>query len=289
MSLAARLVRGALQTAVRPVLHPRTPVAVQRVVVGLGSRAPLPRGTTLTRPALGGRPSERLQAGGADGPGAVLLLHGGAFLLGPLVTHRAFAAHLSSATGRPVHVLDYRLAPEHTHPAAVDDAQAAYEELVAGGPVTLVGDSAGGCLALLLALRLRGTHLPAPDALGLVSPVADLTLERAARWSGHDPLLQLSWLRQGYTAYLGGADAAALSPLSADLSGLPPVVLHVSGQERLRPEGEELGRRLAAAGVAVQTHLLDGLWHDVHLQAAVVPEAAQAVRALGEALARVRR
>lgn len=278
--LPAPLVRALLAGVVRPLLGPPVPVRVQRR--GLDGLAALfagvlPPGTTTRRTVLGGRPAEVVEVPGADGP-PVLLLHGGGFLTGSPRTHRGFAAHLAASAGAPVHVLDYRLAPEHPHPAAVDDALAALDEL--GGPVALVGDSAGGAVAVLAAVRLRDEGRPLPYALGLVSPVADLTGRASAAWEGPDPLLRASWLRQGVEAW-AGERAAALSPLHSDLTGLPPVLVHVCSDERLLPEGEALVDALRAAGVDAVARRFDGLWHDVHVQAGQTARATAAVVELG--------
>lgn len=149
----------------------------------------------------------------------------------------------------------------------------------------MVGDSAGGTLALLLASRLRDSGAPAPAALGLVSPLADLTLAMGEAYEGSDPYLNVAWGRQGSAAFLGGADAAALSPLTSDLSGLPPMLVHVSEHERLRPEGVELVERVRAAGGSADVVVLDDLWHDVHLQCHLVAAAGQATDDLGRWLA----
>ena len=224
------------------------------------------RGVVSERVVLGGRPAER-HVPRRPGPGAVLLLHGGAFITGSPRSHRAFAARLAEAAGTAVWVPDYRLAPEHPHPAALDDAVAAVDEL--RGPVAVVGDSAGAALALLLARRREVA------ALGLVCPFVDLTVETAAGYDGDDALLRASWLRAGARAY-----AADVSPL-ADLGGLPPVLVQVSEHDRLRPEGERLVERLTAAGTPAELQLLPGLWHDAHVLAHLVPDAARAVDDLG--------
>lgn len=243
---------------VRPVLGPQVPVSVQRAVLELAATGiPLPKGVTVTRTTLGARPAERVRPTGSDPERRVLLLHGGAFLTGSPRTHRAFAAHLAVAAGCDVHVLDYRRAPEHRFPAAVDDAVAAFDELGAGTGV--VGDSAGGALALLLAEQRR------PAALALVSPMVDLTLATSAAWTGDDPLIRTAWLEQGVRA--SGVPAKQLHAPDG-----VPLLVHVSEHERLRPEGERLG------GEQV---LLPGLWHDAHLQAALLPEAAEAVASMG--------
>ena len=262
-------------------LGPPLPARLQRLwleAVSTGGR--LPKGTTVTRVDLGGRPAERVAAAGADAGRAVLLLHGGAFVIGSPRTHRVLAGHLSAAAGAPVFVLHYRRAPEHSFPAPVDDARAAYADLAAQGPTAVFGDSAGGCLALLLALDLRDAGNP-PPALALVSPVTDLTLAISDRYTGVDAVVRRDWLRSGARAFVGSADAAALSPLAAPLAGLPPVRVQVAGPERLRAEGEELTTRLGEAGVDVDLEVLPRVWHDVHLLAHLVPEGAAAVAGLG--------
>ena len=284
MRIPLAVARAVVLAGSRP-LGPPVPLGVQRAWVEAQSRlAVLPAGTTVDAEQLGGRPAERVAAPGTDDARAVLLLHGGAFLVGSPRSHRVLAAHLSAAVGCPVHVLDYRRAPEHPYPAAVDDADTALDELLDGRSVAVVGDSAGGALTLLLALRRRDAGRALPAALGLVSPVTDLTGETSAGYDGPDPVLRQSWVERGTAAFVGAADARALSPLHADLHGLPPVVLQVATDERLRREGEQLGRRLRAAGVAVGLDVLAGLWHDVHLQASFVPEGAEATRRLGRAL-----
>ena len=147
--------------------------------------------------------------------------------------------------------------------------------------MTVVGDSAGGTLALLLAQRLRDGAGPAPAGLGLVSPLVDLTLATSDAYVGPDPYLRSRWAHQGRDAFVGTADARALSPLHTDLTGLPPMLVHVSGHERLRPEGEQLVEKVRTAGGEAELVLLPELWHDVHLQAHLVAEGAQAAADLG--------
>jgi acetyl esterase/lipase len=262
-------------------LGPPLPVRLQRLwFEAVSTGGLLPRGTAVTHLQLGGRPAERVAAAGADERRAVLLLHGGAFVIGSPRTHRVLAAHLSAAAQTPVYVLHYRRSPEHAFPAAVDDARAAYDELAARGPTAVFGDSAGGCLALLLALRLRDDGTP-PPALALVSPVADLSASSSDAYPRVDAVVRRDWLRTGARSFLGRADAAVLSPLSASLAGLPPVRVQVAAAERLRAEGEELAVRLRTAGVDADAEVLPRMWHDVHLLAHLVPEGADAVARLG--------
>ena len=171
------VMRAAVRTLVRPVLHPRFPVRFQRRWLELVTRAtPLPR-TSTCAPAPWVVVRSRCSRPPHPTSGRTLLhLHGGGFTVGSPATHRALAAHLAVATGATVHLLDYRLAPEHPFPAAVDDVLAAWRELLARGAdpadTALTGDSAGAWLVLTTALRLRDAGEPLPAVLGLISPVA---------------------------------------------------------------------------------------------------------------------
>ena len=254
------VMRAAVRALVRPVLHPRFPVRVQRRWLELVTGpTPLPPDVDVRTGTLGGRPAEVLAP--RDGvPGrTVLHLHGGGFTVGSPATHRALAAHLAAATGATVHLLDYRLAPEHPYPRALDDVRAAWAELLDRGadPATtaLTGDSAGGWLALTTALRLRDAGEPLPAVLGLISPWLDLT---GASWPDRtDAMLQPVWLRRCAAAFAAPPEAA---PLAADLAGLPPMVVQVG-----------------SAGVAVDLRRLDGLWHVALASAGMVAEATAAV------------
>ena len=195
----------------------------------------------------------------------MLWIHGGAFITGSYATHGSFAGQLSGATGLPVYLLDYRLAPEHRHPAAVDDVVSALP-LVPEGRVVLGGDSAGGCLALLATARA------AVAGLALVSPLVDLTLESGRRWTGDDPLIRVSWGELGVAAMFD-----VLPAMPSQVAA--PVVVHVAEHERLRPEGEALATVLGAELVVVA----EG-WHDIHLQAGALTVARDAVGQLGASI-----
>jgi len=275
MSLPVPVVRGVVRTLLRPVLGPPFPLAAQRTWLRVMSTGtPAAQGVSREALTVGGRPAERHVPAGA-GEGSVLLLHGGAFVTSSPRTHRVLASHLAAASGLAVVVPDYRLAPEHPWPAAVDDAVAAYDELAAYGPVAVAGDSAGGALALLLCRTRR------PVALALVSPVTDLTGATSGDYTGPDALVRRSWLEGGTAAFLGGADAAALSPLHGDLADLPPVLVHVAEQERLRRDGELLVEGITAAGGSAALRVLPDLWHDAHLLSHLVAPAAQATAEMG--------
>jgi monoterpene epsilon-lactone hydrolase len=286
VALARLVVRG----LVRPALGPSVPVPWQRRWLELVTAlTPLPSGIRRTRGRLAGRPVERLSPGEEAGAArAVLYLHGGGFTVGSPATHRALAAHLAAASGTPVHLLDYRLAPEHPHPAALEDTVAAYRELMDRGlrpeNLALAGDSAGGWLALSAALALRDDGVPLPATLVLISPWLDLALtDPSATDDEHDPMLRAGWLRACAARYAPDLDPTSpeLSPLDADLTGLPPIAVQYGEQEILGTDALRLANAARSAGVPVDIRRLDGLWHDAHTQAGLVAEATTAVAALG--------
>ena len=282
------VMRRFIRSVVRPILGPNVPVSRQRVIIDTLLRvALLPSGTTITPSRLGGRDADRIVVSDADETKAILFLHGGGYTVGSRTSHRAFATYLAAAAGVPVYLLDYRLAPENKYPAALDDAVAAYEHLLGefgSGRVAVAGDSAGGGLAVAVALRLRAEGVAAPAVVGLVSPWVDVTLTSTADLD-RDPMLRVAWLGACASRYAGDDTADPLvSPLFADLAGLPPLVVQSAEDEILLPDIERFVARAQAAGVSVQYQRLAGLWHVVHLHAGMVSEATAAVTALGEEL-----
>ncbi|TQN37539.1 acetyl esterase/lipase [Blastococcus colisei] len=284
-----RAMRAGVRALVRPVLGPRVPVGIQRRWLHMVTRpTPLAEGVTIRSGRLGRRPAETLVPADGDPGTALLYLHGGGFTTGSPATHRALATHLAAASGATAHVLDYRLAPEHPFPAALDDVLAAYRELLDRGVTpartALAGDSAGGWLALTAALRLRDAGDPAPAALGLISPWLDLT---GSAWPDDrtDAMLRPAWLRRCARDFGSGTDPAELAPLDARLAGLPPITMHVGSEEILLEDAVRLAHRARAAGVPVDLRRLDGMWHVAHASAGLVTASTAAVTALGTALA----
>jgi acetyl esterase/lipase len=196
---------------------------------------------------------------------AILYLHGGAFLMGSPASYRSRAARVSYRCRAEVFVPDYRLAPEHPYPAALDDALAAWHHVRSQrrGPLLVAGDSAGGGLALSLMLRLRDAGEPAPDGAVLLSPWVDLTVP-----SGSEPSRDLWFtadhLRHWASHYAGGADPQdpLISPVHADLSRLPPFLLLLGEDELLAEEGRRLIRRSREAGTDARLLLGRGMQHD---------------------------
>ncbi|BCK53497.1 alpha/beta hydrolase [Nocardia wallacei] len=295
VSLPLPVARAMLHPIFRYSMHHRLPWQLQRALLDAGSVLQvLPGGTRVHRTTLGGRPTERVTvttnettggaAPAADArPVAVLYLHGGGYTVGSPATHRSLVAHLARDLRCPVYVPEYRLAPEHPYPAALDDAEAAFLELVASGlrpeDIAVSGDSAGGGLSLALALRLRDEHGIAPAALGLIAPWADPNqLPDRAR----DLVINKAWSRACAAAYLGDGDGLdpGYAPLFGDLRGLPPTYIQVDAGELLHEQCVRLVAVLERVGVPTRFSVTRGLWHVAQLQASLVGPAAAATREL---------
>jgi len=284
------LVRLGARLVSRRVLNPRLPWAVQRRRLDLlVSRWPLPRGTSVTKTTWDGVPVEVVTAAGT-GAVTVVHFHGGGYCVGSPAEARDWAAHLIARTGCRVVLPEYRLAPEHPYPAAVDDARAvvsaALREAAPGSTLIVSGDSAGGGLALGVALSLPAATDSGARLAGcvLLSPWLDLT----ADWSAlpeparRDAVLTPDWLAACARAYVPTGDRAhpMVSPLHANLSGLPPLLIQCGTDDLVAPDAEKLAARAVAAGVDVTCRPWPGLWHDFTLQPEIT---AAAGRAMGEA------
>ncbi|HUP90799.1 MAG TPA: alpha/beta hydrolase fold domain-containing protein [Solimonas sp.] len=289
LSTRARVMRAVMRGMVKPVFALGLPVRAQRIAMrAMTATNPVARGNRFDQIDLGGVPALRAQP--AQTPErTVLFFHGGAYCIGSPQTHRGLISHLARAARAAVYAPRYRKAPESPHPAALDDALAAYRGLLAAGAtrVALAGDSAGGGLALALAHAIRDQGLPQPTALVLISPWLDLTLagashaERAAR----DPLLSGRWLADSARHY-AGADTGnpAVSPAFGEPAGLPPMLIPVGSEEILISDSEDLAGSAAEAGVPVQLHEFDGMWHDFQLHAGLLRESDEAVAEIAEFL-----
>ncbi|MER5495850.1 MULTISPECIES: alpha/beta hydrolase [unclassified Streptomyces] len=244
---------------------------------------------------LGGRPVLRVGAVGGDGRRVVLQLHGGGYRSGSPGPSRPLAAHLARRTGAEVLVPAYRLAPRHPFPAAVEDGLGAYTELLRDGVpadrIALVGESAGGGLALAVLLEAQRAGLPMPAAAVGLSPWLDLTLESGAfeRCADSDPVLDRSSLRRSAALYLAGADARgpAASPLFADgaaLAALPPVLLQAAREEVLVDDARRFGARMTAAGGRCRVELWEGATHCWQLFVDRLPKAVAAADSVADFL-----
>ena len=203
-----------------------------------------------------------------DAAGVVLVLHGSGYLICSARTHRGFASHLSEYSGMPAFAIDYRLAPEHPFPAAEDDALAAYRWLLSQGhdpaKIVVAGDSAGGHLAVALALRLRSEGLPAPAALALFGPLIDPSYRAciADARTRRQPLDPRAAAR-AVALYVGDHDPAdpRLCLLNAELSDLPPIQIHYGSREVMRADAEAFAALVVEAGGRCDEQMWPGLMH----------------------------
>jgi epsilon-lactone hydrolase len=262
-----------------------------------GRLHPVPDDVLVTPVNAGGVPAHWLAAPGAEAGRVLLFLHGGGYELGSLRSDGELAARLGRASGMRVLFPEYRLAPEHPFPAAIDDALAAWRWLrgdqgLSARSIAAAGDSAGGGLtvALLVATRDAGEELPA--AAVLMSPTVDLTSSGASMTERveQDPFSTPALLRQLASDYLAGADPQTplASPLFASLSGLPPLLVQAGTADLLLSDSERLARAAAEAGVDVTLEIGEGLPHVYQIMLGT-PEAAEATERIGKFLrARVR-
>jgi monoterpene epsilon-lactone hydrolase len=245
-----------------------------------------PHGKVRVEPvSAGGVPAEWLIPAGASQERTLLYFHGGAWFAGSTHTHRAFVSRLAYASRVRALSINYRLAPEHPFPAGLDDCAAAYEWLLQGGiaadQIVVAGDSAGGNLTLALLVRLRDAGRPLPAAAVALSPATDLTGSgESHRTRAHlDPFFVKMGVNAIIPDYVNGQDPRnpLISPLYADLRGLPPLLLHVGEHETLLDDSVRFGERAAAAGVEVKTVVWPQMFHVFQIFAPLLPEASQAV------------
>ena len=276
--------------------QPWIPLRVQRGIQDAAARITrVPRGVTVTPGTLGGIRADRIAPGGVDESRAILYLHGGAYAFGSLRTHRGIAAQIAIVSGVPVQMPDYRLAPEHPHPAAVEDALAAYRGLLDAGlepaSVVVAGDSAGAGLAMALATRLRDGAGPLPRGLVLLNGWFDLTNSGPSMEANRrkDVGLARPHLVESAARYRGAAELTdpELSPVNADLAGLPPMYLQAGTHDILLSDSDRLAERARDAGVEVAYATYEEMWHDFQLGAGLVREADEALADLGRALERI--
>jgi epsilon-lactone hydrolase len=271
----AGVVRLGIRELGRRALDPSLPWEVQRRRLERLTRPSLlPKGTTVTSSMVNGVPAEVVAAGPARPDRTVVHFHGGGYCLGSARTALTWAAHLSAATGCRVMLPEYRLAPEHPYPAALDDARDVMKTALSEadpGSVVLSGDSAGGGLALALLLALRDEAVEPPAGCILLSPWLDLGRDwRAApHLVRSDVLLSPEWLEACAAAYAGrsgGPAQPSVSPLLAPHEGLPPLLIQAGSDELLAPDAVHLAASASAAGVDVSYTAWPRMWHDFALQ-----------------------
>ena len=212
-------------------------------------------------------PAQWLYPEGTDENRIILYFHGGAYVAGSLKASRAIASRLAHASGVGVLSFEYRLAPEHPYPAALEDALYAYRLLldaeIAPSEIAFAGESAGGGLALACALRARDTGLPLPACLALMSPWTDLTMSgESVALEEEDPLLCADDLKRCADMYAAGMlEEQYISPLFAQLSGLPPIMIQCGSREILLSDSVRMAKRLQEAGNSCELSVWDEMWH----------------------------
>jgi epsilon-lactone hydrolase len=264
----------------------------RRLLKELISAQPLPVGVTVTAAALGGVPTAEVTVDGVEPRHVVLYFHGGVYVLGDAFQAAGLAAQIGRRTDARVISVDYRLGPEHPYPGAVDDALAAYEALLDAGTapadIVFAGESAGGGLAVATLVNAREHGLPLPAAVFAMSPYADLTLAGATLETKRaaDPLLSREALQARVPDYTAGQDAAAglISPIFADLSGLPPLLIQGGTHEVLLDDAVRLARQAAVADVAVTLDITPGVPHVFQAYYPILDEAVAALDRAGQFL-----
>lgn len=278
-SFRAHLLSAVMRVQVKRRLGTVKDVRQVRDILGK-SMVPAPKGARFVTGNAGGIPGEWVSFEGVTPSATLLYLHGGGYVACSPRTHRPITAAYAKH-GLRVFAPDYRLAPEHPFPAAIEDAVAAYRAVRADAdpaePFVLSGDSAGGGLALALLLKLRDLGLPMPDAAALFSPWTDLAVTGATieTNSARDAMFTGDAIRLGPPTYLAGADPRdpLASPLYADLQGLPPLLIHVGEREVLRDDSTRLADRARAAGVPVRVRVWPVVPHVWQIVGPMLPEA----------------
>ncbi len=264
----------------------------RRLLRELISAQPLPADVTVTAGALGGVPTAEITIDGIEPRHVVLYFHGGVYVLGDAFQSADLASQVGRRTGAKVISVDYRLAPENPYPAAVDDALATYEALLQNGTapadIVLAGESAGGGLAVATLVNARDRGLPLPAAAFVMSPYADLTLAGTTMETKAevDPLMSFENLQARVPDYTSGQNAALglISPIFADLSGLPPLVIQAGSHEVLLDDAVRLARQAAVADVEVTLDITPGVPHVFQAYSAILDEGAAALDRAGQLL-----
>ncbi|MFB4303363.1 alpha/beta hydrolase [Actinomadura sp. NTSP31] len=269
--------------------QPEGPGTVEEIRAGfeaLMAQMIVPGGIRTARTALGGRPALRVEPDGGPRAGTILYFHGGSWVFGSPETALSLTGHLVAGTGFGAYSLDYRLAPEHPFPAAIEDTLGAYRALLDGGEdpsaIAFAGDSAGGGLAVTTCLAARDAGLPLPAAIVAFSPGLDATRtgESMETRAAADPIFTRAAMEHTGAMYLAGADPhqPLLSPaVLADLTGFPPMLIQVGTNEILLDDSTRLAARARAAGVDVILDVTADLPHVFQAFAGVLDEADEAL------------
>lgn len=278
-------IRGALKATPRP-----TGLVERRArLESLGARYTLPADVRTEQVDANGVPAESTMTPSADADRVIMFLHGGAYISGSIASHRHVMAELGQQAGARTLALGYRLAPEHPFPAALDDALAGYRFMLSSGlntaRITLAGESAGGGLAIATLLSLRDAGETLPGSVWCSSPWVDLEMTGAtmASKAAADPLIQKAYLIETAAAYLHGTDPRSplVSPIHADLRGLPTMLIQVGSAETLLSDSITLAAVAGEADIDVTLQIWPGMIHAWHLFYPQLAEGRRALAAVG--------
>jgi epsilon-lactone hydrolase len=264
----------------------------RRALRELLSAQPLPADVAVTGAELGGVPTAEITVDGIEPRHVVLYFHGGVYVMGDAALAAELASQVGRRTDAKVISVDYRLAPEHPYPAAVDDALAAYGALLDDGnapsDIVFAGESAGGALAVATLVNARDHELPLPAAALVMSPYADLTLAGTTMETKRevDPLMSREALQSRVTDYTAGQDAALglISPIFADLSGLPPLIIQAGSHEVLLDDAVRLAGQAAIGDVEITLDITPGVPHVFQAYHAILDEGSAALDRAGQFL-----
>ncbi len=298
MSRRAKFVRWLTGRYMQKLDVPTVPIETARNHLEKVARTFLPRaiGVDVEQSELAGVPVDWLRHKQAREDKILFYLHGGAYVIGSRRTHRQMVTHIARAARVTAVVPEYRLAPEHPFPAAIDDAVAVYRALLQEGykpeNIVISGDSAGGGLSVATLLALRHAGDPLPAAAVLLSPFLDVTAsgESATTRADQDPWFQVGDMAVVARYYCPDESKwrdPLVSPAFANVSGLPPMLIQVGDDEILLSDSTRLAEKLDAAGIDVEIEVFPGMWHVFQMFVGKMPEAKRAVKKIGEYIDRV--
>jgi epsilon-lactone hydrolase len=237
----------------------------------------------------GGVPGEWISRRGTDPKRTILFLHGGGYVLFDINLYRDLVFRITRASGARTLAINYRLAPEHPHPAAIDDAMTAYRWLLAQGTepsrIAVMGDSAGGGMTLALLQKLRDAKMPLPGCAVCMSPWADLTRSGASyrENESREPMVRRKILADCVTHYAGKQDTSnpSISPLLGKFNKMPPMLIQVGTEEVLLDDARIAAEKATKAGAKVELQVWPGMIHDFQMWARILPDARKAIAAIG--------
>lgn len=286
-----QLLAWTIRTTLRPALSPKRPLKLQRFCSDAASAIVLgPRGYKTKKQTIAQVPTVHIQPKTTQSGLSILYLHGGGYVVGSSKSHTKLAAQIGHAAQAQVWLPEYRRAPEHTNPAAIEDVVAVYKALLTQGQdpkkLVIAGDSAGGGLSLSAAIAIRNSELPLPAALVLLSPWVDLSLSGSTMktHAAQDAMLSENWLAWCAKNYCGQKSATdpTCSPLYADLTGLPPVLIHVGTDEVLLDDAKRLAKQIEKYGIPTNLKVYDRVGHVFQFHAGILHESNDSIERIGQ-------